>query len=119
MTLTCSVKEQDPNPARLFEFVLPNEDNLQVPEEEQICQPPHARRRTRSAAIPLRNPAEKRKALLSPQPAVHRKHPPKIRIPTLGPGLMQVWTRKTRNRRLNVGAWELVSETSVQYLALL
>ena len=37
ISLTCSVQDQDPNPTRLFEFVLPNEDNLQVPEEEQLC----------------------------------------------------------------------------------
>lgn len=54
-----------------------------------------------------------RRASLSPQPGVHQKHPPKIRIPTLGPGFTQVWTRKTKNRELKIGAWELASETSV------
>ena len=55
MTLTCSVRDKDQDPTRPFEFVLPNEDNLQVAEEEQVCQSPHARRRPRSAAIPLRS----------------------------------------------------------------
>ena len=67
MSLTCSVQNQDPNSTRLFEFVLPNEDNLQVPEEEQVCQSPHARRSTRSArsaATPLQNSADELRLII-------------------------------------------------------
>ena len=72
MTLTCSVQDQDPNPPRLFEFVLPNEDNLQVPEEEQVCQSRHARRSTRSArsaATPLQKSADELRLIICARPS--------------------------------------------------